>query len=286
MIGGWCILYLVRSPLDFYVRTVRTISMGVSRRFSPLFFRQNLILEFCHHSRFHHISFQSVQSHLLQRMLHHATTKANPFALARRWSIRRLSTVIVASESSSGASALTRHTCSRLKLKQEFSSSLVTTPGATRPLSAAAAAMEGARTDSLSDMENEFSSLVTSPGSDHDGPSTLKSWSSIPEPNFDDYKNKTKMNLFTAINSAMQTALETDPTTIVFGEDVGFGGVFRCSTGLRDEFGSDRVFNTPLSETGIAGFAIGYAAQGGTAIAEIQFADYVRCLLSFYLVAF
>ena len=81
----------------------------------------------------------------------------------------------------------------------------------------------------------------------------------------------------------MQTALETDPSTIVFGEDVGFGGVFRCSTGLRDEFGSDRVFNTPLSETGIAGFAIGYAAQGGTAIAEIQFADYVSCLLSIYL---
>ena len=160
--------------------------------------------------------------------------------------------------------------------QEEFSTSLVTTPGATRPLSAAAAALEESRTDSLSDMENEFSSLATAPESDHDGPSTLKSWSSIPEPNFDDYKNKTKMNLFTAINSAMQTALETDPSTIVFGEDVGFGGVFRCSTGLRDEFGSDRVFNTPLSETGIAGFAIGYAAQGGTAIAEIQFADYVR----------
>ena len=174
-------------------------------------------------------------------MLHHATTKANPLALARRWSIRRLSTAIVASESSSGASTLTRDTCSRLKLTQEeFSSSLVTT-GATRPLSAAAAAMEESHTDSLSDVDNEFSSLVTAPGSDHDGPSTLTSWSSIPEPNFDDYKNKTKMNLFTAINSAMQTALETDPSTIVFGEDVGFGGVFRCSTGLRDEFGSDRV---------------------------------------------
>ena len=208
-------------------------------------------------------------------MLHHATTKSYTFALARRWSIRRLSTAIVASESSSGA-------CSRLKVQQEeFSTSLVTTPGATRPLSAAAAALGESRADSLSGMENEFSSLVTAPGSDRDGPSTLKSWSSIPEPNFDDYKNKTKMNLFTAINSAMQTALETDPSTIVFGEDVGFGGVFRCSTGLRDEFGSDRVFNTPLSETGIAGFAIGCAAQGGTAIAEIQFADYVRYILSF-----
>lgn len=44
---------------------------------------------------------------------------------------------------------------------------------------------------------------------------------------------------------------------------------------MRDEFGEDRVFNTPLSENGIAGFAIGYAATGGTAIGEIQFADYV-----------
>jgi 2-oxoisovalerate dehydrogenase E1 component beta subunit len=83
------------------------------------------------------------------------------------------------------------------------------------------------------------------------------------------------MNLFTAVNDAMRIALETDETAVVFGEDVGFGGVFRCSQGLRERFGPHRVFNTPLSETGIAGFAIGYAAASGTAIAEIQFADYI-----------
>jgi 2-oxoisovalerate dehydrogenase E1 component beta subunit len=83
------------------------------------------------------------------------------------------------------------------------------------------------------------------------------------------------MNLFTAINDAMSIAMETDETAIVFGEDVAFGGVFRCSQHLRDKFGPDRVFNTPLSENGIAGFAIGYAATGGTAIGEIQFADYI-----------
>jgi 2-oxoisovalerate dehydrogenase E1 component beta subunit len=82
------------------------------------------------------------------------------------------------------------------------------------------------------------------------------------------------MNLFTAVNDAMRIALRTDETAIVFGEDVAFGGVFRCSHNLRDEFGADRVFNTPLSENGIAGFAVGYAATGGTAIGEIQFADY------------
>lgn len=84
-----------------------------------------------------------------------------------------------------------------------------------------------------------------------------------------------RMNLFTAINNAMAIALEKDESAVVFGEDVAFGGVFRCTQGLRDKFGPDRVFNTPLSENGIAGFAIGYASMSGTAIGEIQFADYI-----------
>ena len=84
-----------------------------------------------------------------------------------------------------------------------------------------------------------------------------------------------RMNLFQGVNDAMRIALKTDKSAIVFGEDVAFGGVFRCSVQLREEFGTDRVFNTPLCEQGIAGFAIGYASLGGTAIAEIQFADYI-----------
>ena len=84
-----------------------------------------------------------------------------------------------------------------------------------------------------------------------------------------------RMNLFTAINSAMSVALETNPRAIVLGEDVSFGGVFRCTSGLLEKFGPERIFSTPLTEQGIAGFAIGYAAMGGTAIAEIQFADYI-----------
>lgn len=83
------------------------------------------------------------------------------------------------------------------------------------------------------------------------------------------------MNMFTAINSAMKIAMETDPTCILFGEDVAFGGVFRCSVGLREKFGPSRVFNTPLTEQGIVGFGIGYAAMNRTAIAEVQFAEYV-----------
>lgn len=62
---------------------------------------------------------------------------------------------------------------------------------------------------------------------------------------------------------------------VIFGEDVGFGGVFRCTVGLRDKYGGDRVFNTPICEQGIAGFGIGLAVTGATAIAEMQFADYI-----------
>jgi len=92
----------------------------------------------------------------------------------------------------------------------------------------------------------------------------------------DDTEDEVEMNLFTAINDAMNIALKTDETAIIFGQDIAFGGVFRCTQGLQEKFGKDRVFNTPISENGIAGFAIGYAStMGGTAIGEIQFADYI-----------
>lgn len=85
----------------------------------------------------------------------------------------------------------------------------------------------------------------------------------------------TRLNMFQAINNALDTALKKDDSAVIFGEDVAFGGVFRCTLGLQDKYGKDRVFNTPLSEQGIAGFGIGVAAAGSTAIAEIQFADYI-----------
>lgn len=84
-----------------------------------------------------------------------------------------------------------------------------------------------------------------------------------------------KMNLFQAVNDALSIALTTDDKSVIFGEDVSFGGVFRATSGLAEQFGRDRVFNTPLTEQGIAGFAIGMASVGHTAIAEIQFADYI-----------
>lgn len=84
-----------------------------------------------------------------------------------------------------------------------------------------------------------------------------------------------RLNLYQAINAALRTALSASNDVILFGEDVAFGGVFRCSVDLQTEFGSERVFNTPLTEQGIVGFAIGAAAEGLKPVAEIQFADYV-----------
>ena len=84
-----------------------------------------------------------------------------------------------------------------------------------------------------------------------------------------------RLNLYQAINAALTHCLRTDERVLLFGEDVAFGGVFRCSMNLAQEFGSERVFNTPLSEQGIVGFAIGCAAQGMRPVAEIQFADYM-----------
>jgi 2-oxoisovalerate dehydrogenase E1 component beta subunit len=102
----------------------------------------------------------------------------------------------------------------------------------------------------------------------------------LPDPGLKNIKlkdgdKKKRMNVFQAINNALDIALATDSNSYLFGEDVKFGGVFRCSMGLNAKYGEDRVFNTPLSEQGIVGFAIGIAVNGGTSIAEIQFSDYI-----------
>ena len=104
----------------------------------------------------------------------------------------------------------------------------------------------------------------------HHTASSLQSSLSLPTK-----PSTSRQNLFQAINSALAHALHSDERVLVFGEDVAFGGVFRCSMNLATEFGSERVFNTPLSEQGLVGFAVGCAAQGMKPIAEIQFADYV-----------
>ncbi|KMY45137.1 2-oxoisovalerate dehydrogenase [Bacillus sp. FJAT-27916] len=81
-----------------------------------------------------------------------------------------------------------------------------------------------------------------------------------------------QMTMIQAITDALRTEMRNDPKVLVFGEDVGVnGGVFRATEGLQKEFGEDRVFDTPLAESGIGGLAIGLGLQGFRPVPEIQF---------------
>jgi 2-oxoisovalerate dehydrogenase E1 component beta subunit len=85
-----------------------------------------------------------------------------------------------------------------------------------------------------------------------------------------------QMNMVQAINDGLRLEMRRDSRVVVMGEDVGkVGGVFRVTAGLYDEFGDDRVIDTPLSEGGIVGTAIGMALYGLVPVPEIQFADFI-----------
>src|SRR6478735_7794188 len=84
------------------------------------------------------------------------------------------------------------------------------------------------------------------------------------------------MNIIEAGRSALQTQMRADQRVVVLGEDIGkFGGVFRATSGLYEEFGADRVIDTPLAEAGIIGTAIGMALYGLRPVPEIQFGDFI-----------
>ena len=85
-----------------------------------------------------------------------------------------------------------------------------------------------------------------------------------------------QMNMVQAINDALRFEMQQDDRVVVLGEDVGkVGGVFRVTAGLFDEFGDQRVIDTPLSEGGIIGTAVGMALYGMRPVPEIQFADFI-----------
>src|SRR5699024_10046015 len=82
-------------------------------------------------------------------------------------------------------------------------------------------------------------------------------------------------NMAEAINLALSQEMANDDSVIVFGEDVGVdGGVFRITDGLLDDYGDQRVIDTPVSETGIAGLAVGMAAGGLRPVPEMQFSGF------------
>ena len=83
-------------------------------------------------------------------------------------------------------------------------------------------------------------------------------------------------NIIQAVNDALKLEMRRDPRVVILGEDVGkFGGVFRATSGLFEEFGGERVIDTPLAEAGIIGSAIGMALYGLRPVPEIQFADFI-----------
>ncbi|GAB7386872.1 pyruvate dehydrogenase complex E1 component subunit beta [Bacillaceae bacterium] len=85
-----------------------------------------------------------------------------------------------------------------------------------------------------------------------------------------------QMTMIQAITDALRIELARDPKVLVFGEDVGKnGGVFRATDGLQKQFGEQRVFDTPLAESGIIGLAVGLALQGFRPVPEIQFFGFV-----------
>ena len=85
----------------------------------------------------------------------------------------------------------------------------------------------------------------------------------------------TTMTMIQALRSAMDIMLERDDNVVIYGQDVGyFGGVFRCTEGLQNKYGKSRVFDAPISESGIVGTAVGMGAYGLRPVVEIQFADY------------
>lgn len=84
------------------------------------------------------------------------------------------------------------------------------------------------------------------------------------------------LNLLQAVNDALRLEMRRDANVVVLGEDVGkFGGVFRATAGLYEEFGPNRVIDTPLAEGGIVGTAIGMALYGLKPVPEIQFSDFI-----------
>src|SRR5438270_13710413 len=92
-----------------------------------------------------------------------------------------------------------------------------------------------------------------------------------------------RMGMAEAIRDALRVALRIDPSVFLLGEDIGipggFGGGFTVTLGLSDEFGHERIIDTPISETAIVGAAVGAALAGMRPIAEMQYGDFVFCAM-------
>jgi pyruvate dehydrogenase E1 component beta subunit len=93
----------------------------------------------------------------------------------------------------------------------------------------------------------------------------------------------TMMTIAEALREGIREEMERDPRVFCLGEDIGikggFGGAFTVTLGLSDQFGHERILDTPISETGIAGVAIGAAMAGLRPIADVQYGDFLFCMM-------
>src|SRR3954470_19354333 len=86
------------------------------------------------------------------------------------------------------------------------------------------------------------------------------------------------MTYLQAISDGLRSEMREDERVFVMGEDIGvFGGAFKVTDGFFEEFGADRVMDTPLQESGIIGPAVGAAAVGMRPVCEMQFSDFISC---------
>jgi acetoin:2,6-dichlorophenolindophenol oxidoreductase subunit beta len=92
-----------------------------------------------------------------------------------------------------------------------------------------------------------------------------------------------QMSISEALKQAIREEMRRDPRVFCIGEDIGvsggFGGAFTVTLGLSDEFGHERILDTPISETGLAGVAIGAAMAGMRPIADVQYGDFLFCMM-------
>ena len=90
-----------------------------------------------------------------------------------------------------------------------------------------------------------------------------------------------EITMIQALNEALREEMRRDPSVVVMGEDVAvLGGIYRVTQGLLDEFGPNRVMDTPISEEGFVGAAIGMALMGFRPVVEIMYADFMACCMN------
>ncbi|MGH9229316.1 MAG: alpha-ketoacid dehydrogenase subunit alpha/beta [Acidimicrobiales bacterium] len=109
-------------------------------------------------------------------------------------------------------------------------------------------------------------------------PAPLRRTATQPGPGTPDATGATGMRYVDAVRDGLRVALAADDRVVLLGQDIaGYGGVFKATEGLFDEFGAERVRNTPIIESGAIGAALGLALAGFRPVVEMQFGDFVTC---------